>query len=425
MRRTTITAAIATTAATALILTGCGRPDADEAPAASAEEVSFDDLSGDIEVWAMGAEGEALPALADAFMEEHPDTSITVTPVPWDAAYDRFSNAITAGSTPDAAMVGTTWMGDFAGQGALEPTPPSFDDSQYFEGAQATTEVDGITYGLPWYVETRMVYYRTDIAAAAGYDEVPADWAGFQEMAAAMQQQDGVEWGMNLQPGGTGGWQTVLPLAWSNGAEIATDDAYALDTPEMVEATEYFQGFFDDGIADPNPPEGQTEADFVSGRIPMFLSGPWMMSIVEELGGEGFDELYDVAPVPANDGAESVSFVGGSNLAVFQETENRDLAWAFVDYLTQPEVQVEWYELTSALPSVQSAWDEPVLADDARLSAFGTELETAVAPPSFPSWEQVATELDQALERVAKAGEDPAEALAGVQAEAEDIGTGQ
>lgn len=424
MRRTTLTAAVAATAASVLILTGCGRPDADEAPAQEAEEVSFDDLSGSIEVWAMGAEGEALPALADAFMQANPGTDITVTPVPWDAAYDRFSNAITAGSTPDAAMVGTTWMGDFASQGALEPLPPSFDSSVYFEGAQATTEVGGTAYGVPWYVETRMLYYRTDIAAAAGYDTVPTDWAGFQQMAAAMQQQDGVDWGVNLQPGGTGGWQTVMPFAWSNGAQIATDDAYTLDTPEMVEAVDYFQQFFTDGIADPNPPEGQTEADFVSGRIPMFLSGPWMMSLVEEQGGAGFADRYDVAPVPANGGAQSSSFVGGSNLAVFESTENRDLAWAFVDYLTQPETQVAWYEQTSALPSVQSAWDDPALTEDPRLAAFGAQLETAVAPPSFPTWEQVATELDQALERVAKAGEDPAEALAGVQSEADDIGTG-
>ena len=66
-------------------------------------------------------------------------------------------------------MVGTTWMGEFAGQDALDPTPASIDTSVFFPGAQKTTEVNGTTYGVPWYVETRVVFYRTDLAAKAGY----------------------------------------------------------------------------------------------------------------------------------------------------------------------------------------------------------------------------------------------------------------
>ena len=38
---------------------------------------------GDIQVWAMGTEGESLDVLADAFMEEFPDVSVEVTAVPW------------------------------------------------------------------------------------------------------------------------------------------------------------------------------------------------------------------------------------------------------------------------------------------------------------------------------------------------------
>ena len=40
----------------------------------------------------------------------------------------------------------------------------------FFEGAQKTTEVSGTSYGIPWYVETRLVYYRTDLAKKAGFD---------------------------------------------------------------------------------------------------------------------------------------------------------------------------------------------------------------------------------------------------------------
>jgi len=86
---------------------------------------------GDITVWAMGTEGENLGVLADAFMEEFPDVSVEVTAVPWDAAHDRIVTAIAGGEVPDVSLIGTTWMGEFAVLGGLEPTPDIIDPSQF------------------------------------------------------------------------------------------------------------------------------------------------------------------------------------------------------------------------------------------------------------------------------------------------------
>lgn len=426
---------IAFTASTALALTGCGRDDgngsAEGDGPATGEAVATEGVSGELEVWAMGAEGEKLPQLVEEFTSEYPDITVNVTAVPWDSAHDKFVNSITAGTTPDVAMVGTTWMGEFAGMDALDPTPGSIDTSKFFEGAQETTVVDGTSYGVPWYVETRMVYYRTDILEEAGVSEVPTDQAEFKDMAASLQEKaKGVEWGISLQPGQTGSWQTVLPFAWSRGATIADESGYTFNTPEVVAAVDYYGSFFADGIADPNPPQGQTEADFTSGKVPMFISGPWMRTLVEEFAAsnqddDAFAEKYDVAPIPSADGAESSSFIGGSNLAVFQNTESRDAAWALVDWLTQPETQVKWFELTTNLPSVQSAWEDETLTADDKLAKFGTALETAQAPPSFPTWEQVAEAFDGEIEKVAKSGLSAEEAMEAAQSQAESIGTGQ
>lgn len=425
MRRTT-TATVALLA-TGLLLAGCGR---DATSGSSAEqtgqEVSEGPATGTVSIWAMGAEGEKLPELVQEFEDANPDVTVEVTAVPWDSAHDKFTTAIAAGETPDAAMVGTTWMGEFAGLGALDPTPPSIDPGDFFEGAWSTTEVDGTSYGVPWYVETRLVYYRTDLAEQAGWTEPPTDWDGLKQMASDMQSEAGAEWGIGLQAGGTGAWQSVMPFAWSNGAELSKDDgtAYNFDDPKIAEAVEYYQSYFTDGISDKNAPvQPTTEPDFVSGRVPMFISGPWMMSAVEAQGGEGFADKYGVFQIPARE--TSSSFVGGSNLAVFEDSENRDSAWKLVEWLSEPETQVKWYDISTDLPAVTSAWDDPALADDEKLATFGTQLETAKAPPSFPTWEQVVTEFDSALERVTKQDADVAESLTAVQGQADSIGTGQ
>jgi multiple sugar transport system substrate-binding protein len=424
MRRTT-TATVALLA-TGLLLAGCGREGTASSPEETGQDVSEGPATGTISIWAMGAEGEKLPELVKEFEDANPDVTVDVTAVPWDSAHDKFTTAIAAGETPDAAMVGTTWMGEFAGLGALDPTPPSIDSGAFFEGAWGTTEVDGTSYGVPWYVETRLVYYRTDLAEQAGWSEPPTDWDGFKQMASDMQSKAGAEYGVGLQAGGVGSWQTVMPFAWSNGAELTKDDggAYNFDDPKTAEAVEYYQSFFTEGIADKDAPaQPTTEPDFVSGRVPMFISGPWMMSAVEAQGGEGFADKYGVFQIPAAE--TSSSFVGGSNLAVFKDSENRDSAWKLVEWLSEPETQVKWYQLSTDLPAVTSAWDDPSLSDDEKLATFGTQLETAKAPPSFPTWEQVVTGFDSELERITKQDADVAAGLTTVQGQADSIGTGQ
>jgi multiple sugar transport system substrate-binding protein len=428
MRRTTaITVACLT--ATALTVSACGRTPENGGTTApqTGAAVSTGKASGTLTMWAMGAEGEKLPQLAKDFEAANPGVKINVTAIPWDSAHDKFTTAITANKTPDLAMVGTTWMGEFAGLGALDPTPGQIDKSVFFDGAQKTTEVGGTSYGIPWYVETRVVFYRTDLAKKAGYDSPPKDQAGLKDMAKAMQTKAGAKWGIGLQAGGTGSWQSIMPFAWSDGADLTKDGgkAYNFDSPELLKATKYYQSFFTDGISDKAAPATPTtEPDFASGKVPMFISGPWEMSAVEKVGGAGFKDKYNVATIPAGS-AGSSSFVGGSNLAVFKNTQNRDAAWKFVKWLADPKVQAKWYTMSTDLPSVKSAWQDPALASDKKLAVFGTQLETAKAPPSFSTWEQVATTFDNQMEKVMKTGADPAAALAAVEQQAQSIGTGQ
>ena len=418
------TPAIAVLTVAALTLAGCGRPAENAGPAPQASSsIAAGPATGDLTIWAMGAEGEKLPELLKEFESANPDVHVTVTAIPWSAAHDKFTTAITAQKTPDLAMIGTTWMGEFAGLGALDPTPASIDPSAFFSGAWKTTEVNGASYGIPWYVETRLVYYRTDLAQKAGITTPPSDWDGLKAMAKAMQDKAGAKWGINLQPGGTGSWQTVMPFAWSNGAQLNSGNTWTFDTPQMSEALKYYQSYFTDGISNKSPAPNETvEPSFVDGSQPMFISGPWEMSAVEKVGGKGFADKYSVMPMPTKQ--TSSSFVGGSNLGVFKDSKNKDAAWKLVQWLAKPEVQVKWYQLSTDLPSVSSAWKDPALASDPKLATFGKQLETAVAPPSFATWEQVAARFDAEVEKVTKTGADVDASLKAVQSEAQSIGTG-
>lgn len=414
--------ALVITMGASLTLAACGREDGDTGGGGAAppgEEIAEGPATGTITVWAMGAEGEELQALAEGFTEDNPDATIEVTAVPWDAAHDKIATSIAGGETPDITQVGSTWMGEFAGTGALDPTPELISPDDFFEGGWDTTVVDDVSYGVPWYVETRVLYYRTDLAEQAGL-EAPATWDELKEFTAALQEA-GTEYGISLPPGQTGAWQTFLPFAWQNGVELTDGESWTLDTPEMVEALEYYAGFFEEGLT---PATGSTalESDFVTDVVGSFISGPWHMSLVEDQGGPEFEGKWDVAMMPREEAG--TSFVGGAAMVVFEDSENRDGAWKFIQYLTDPAVQGEFYTMVGALPSVKSAWEEGELASDPQLALFGEQLDDAKSPPSISTWEQVADVIDGQLEQVITGGKDAATAAADIQSGAESIGMG-
>ncbi|MFC7359103.1 sugar ABC transporter substrate-binding protein [Nocardioides astragali] len=418
--------ALAALAVTSLVLTSCGRDDAGGGGEAQSTEVAEGAATGTIEVWAMGTEGDELQEFSADFVKDNPDAEVKVTAIPWDAAHNKIANAIASGETPDVSLIGTTWMGEFAEAGGLMPTPEGLvDEADFFPGAWGSTEVGGTSYGVPWYVETRVLYYRKDMAEKAGWSKAPETWEELHQFATDMKEKGGADYGLSLQPGQTGSWQSVLPFAWSNGASITNEEGteYTIDSPEMAEALDYYTSYFDEGLSpsrllDP----GELESGFADGTYAAFISGPWHTGLVEE-AGLSTDE-YAVAPLPGKDSGPGTSFVGGGDLAVFSDSDNTDAAWKYVQWLSEAETQQRFYDVVGDLPAVKAAWETGELAEDPQLQVFGTQLETTEAPPAVPTWEQVAATIDTLVEQASKGDAEPEDVVKEMQTKASSIGTG-
>lgn len=399
---------------------GSAAPGESQAPASQAPEVSTGTVSGGLTVWGMGNEGTKLQVLADEFMAQNPEVTISITPVDWGQAVAKLQTAIGGRQTPDISQMGTDMMGQFAETGALEPVPANFDPAAYFESAWNTGVVDGTAYGVPWYVETRLLYYRTDIAEKAGITAPPQTWDELKAMAKALKEQGGAEWGISLGPKN---WQEFAPFIWSNGGDIYDGSQFTLDSPEVVEALTFYDSFFEEGLAPTSVPEGfDITPAFVQGTHPMFFSGPWHIGLVKDAGGADIEGKWAVAPIPKQD--SGTSFVGGSNMVVFKDSDNKEAAWAFLQFLSDPATQVKWYEEATVLPAVKAAWDDPVMAENEQVQAFGQQLSETKAPPAIPTWTEVATAINQVMEKVTTGDESPEQGAAEMQEQATSIGTG-
>lgn len=243
------------------------------------------DAKQTLTVWAMGAEGEKLGDVAKEYTKANPNVNVKVTPVGWDVAHQKLVSAAAAGTLPDIAQMGGTYMGEFAEIGALEPVDTKvFDEKDFFPASWEQGVVDGEVYGVPWYVDTRVLYYRTDLAKEAGIDKAPATWSELRSAAEAYQDKAGTKWGLNIKPSGLDTVQSFYPFLYSSGGEIIDKDGKAvIDSPAAVKAFEEYGTYFDKGLAKKSVQPGyDVTKDFNKGDVPMFFSGPWIMTLLND-----------------------------------------------------------------------------------------------------------------------------------------------
>jgi multiple sugar transport system substrate-binding protein len=114
------------------------------------------------------------------------------------------------------------------------------------------------------------------------------------------------------------------------------------------------------------------------------------------------------APLPGPTGP-GLSIAGGSSLGVFARSQNKAAAWKLIEYLSQPQVQLRFFELTGDLPPRRSAWDAPILAGDRYAAAFREQLERTEAPPAVPEWERIGQQMRIVSERAVAGRISPAQ----------------
>ena len=350
-----------------------------------------------ITVWAMGAEGKLIRQAADLFESRNPGVRVITQSIPWTGAHEKLVTAVIGDMAPDISQMGTTWMPEFKAMGAIEPLTglvkgSTIKPGDFFPGALESNFSGGEWYGIPWYVDTRVLFYRSDLAKKAGYDAPPEDWEGFYRFSKALLAAKESGYSLSLP---TNDWQIFLMFYWQSGGELLQGGEPL--TPGSFERTvAYLKRFFDEKLS---PLEGGREMDlltaFESGHFPAFISGPWMISQLET-SKPGLNGRWATARLPG--GERRASFMGGCNLVMFRNSGNKPLAWKFMEFLSTPEMQARWYEISGDLPANRKAWNAASLAGNKKLSPFRKELETAKAPPQIPEWESVAAAIDDAVE---------------------------
>ena len=349
--------------------------------------------------WAMGREGEVVRELLPAFERAHPDIRVEVQQSPWLSAQEKLLTAFAGDVTPDLCQLGNTWVPQFAALGALAPldarvaASKSIAQTDYFDGIWESNRIGPTLYGLPWYVDTRVLYYRKDLLAEAGFARPPQTWNEWDQMLAALKKRSPERFGVLLP---LNEFEPLLMLALQQKEELLRDGGrYGnFRSAEFRRTLTYYVEMFRNQWA---PKVSNTQIsnvwdEFGKGYFSFYISGPWNIAEFKKRLPPELAQSWSTAPLPGPNGP-GASIAGGSSLVVFKASRHQQQAWQLIEYLSQPEVQRRFYELTGNLPPRRSGWEGTALAVDPYAAAFRDQLERAKSPPKVPEWERIGTEL--------------------------------
>jgi multiple sugar transport system substrate-binding protein len=369
-----------------------------------------------IEFWGLGREGEEVIALVPEFEKDNPTIHVVVQQVPFIAAHEKLLTAYVGDSTPDASQMGNTWIPEMVALHAIdELSTLHVEQADYFSGIWATNVVDGKLYGIPWYVDTRVLFYRKDILASVGYAHPPRTWAEWIDCMEKLQREHKSRFGVLLP---TNEPEQLVELAMTAGSRFLNADGTrgAFRDPHFVDAFNFYNELFRRGFAPKvsnlqvaNLYQQFAQADFV-----MAVTGPWQVGEFKHRLPADMQDKWGTAPLPARDASQptGIGMAGGSSLVIFKASKHKEAARKFIEYLSETRQQIRFSELTGDLPARRSAWKAPALANDPYFPAFLEQLERVEPLPKVPEWEEIATAIYEHSEATVKGAMTIPQALA-------------
>ena len=360
-----------------------------------------------VRFWAMGREGEVVAELLQEFQREQPGIRLRIEQLPWSAAHEKMLTAFAGNATPDLAQMGNTWLPEFVALGALEPLDAraravdGVDRADYFAGIWDTNVVGGTLYGLPWYVDTRVLFYRRDLLTQAGHAAPPRSWGEWKQQLLDIKRLVGPDRYAVLLP--LNEYDPLVALALQQSDPLLREGGRwgNFRSTGFQRTLDFYLSMYTQQLA---PPATSNEVanvwnEFARGYFSFYITGPWNIGEFKRRLPAALQGEWATAPLPGPQGP-GASIAGGSSLALFARSSHKAAAWQVVQYLSRPAVQQRFHAMTGNLPPRRSAWKGEALQRDPYTAAFGDQLERVRPVPQVPEWERIATEMRVVLESV-------------------------
>ncbi|MEU3082522.1 ABC transporter substrate-binding protein [Streptomyces albidoflavus] len=375
------------------------------APQTSDTSSGKDEKTGDLRVWLFqevnnGPKAKVVDRAVAAYEKAHQGSKVDVQYIPVDSRAEKIKAAFNdPSSAPDVIEYGNTDTAGYVRDGGLADISEEFaawdEAADTDEAARASVTVDGKTYGAPYFVGVRALYYRTDLFEKHSV-AVPET---LDEVAAAAKKIRKAEPGLYGIAVGGAYTYGAMPFLWAHGGGLAEEKDGAYTSTLAGKKSQAGIAAYTDLFGPDNCPAAKcaqmggndTVTAFAAGKAGMAIGGDFSHQAMEDGKVKG---KYAVVPLPGTEKGEiAPAFAGGNNLGVLKSTERRSLAVDLVKELAGKKAQSELFDAMGFLPTFTDTRAE-VAAEEPFVKPFVRTLDAgATFVPASPAWARIDSSL--------------------------------
>ncbi|MEK3736826.1 ABC transporter substrate-binding protein [Paenibacillus odorifer] len=308
----------------------------------------------------------------------------------------KFLTSATNGGTSDVLFWDRWRTSLYAPKNVLHPvdeylTRDGISEDDFYSESLRELSYDDKLYGLPLTVDARALFYNKKLLAEAGL-QPPTTWDELEAAATKLTKWNGNKLETaGFSMGDLGLFNMYLQQA--GGTMLTEDGKTNFNNEQGKQVLEFWDRLmnkdkvykvgFELGL-------GEGQDAFVTGKVAMLYSGPWMLSTYNKYGK---DLDYGIVPPPAGPNGDKGSVMGGFGLVIPEGSKHKEEAWEFIKWWTaNKDNALLWAKTSLNLPGYKPSMEDPFFKDDPKWQPFLETLEFAKVRPNHPGYSVMETD---------------------------------
>jgi multiple sugar transport system substrate-binding protein len=320
--------------------------------------------------------------------------------------FDQLRTEMQAGGKNIDVILGDViWTAQLAANGWISDLSDRFTEdmrADFLPGSVEAIIYDGKAYGIPWFSDTGLLYYREDLLEKSGFSGPPTTWAELKEQAQRVVQDQGIKYGFMFQGAEyEGGVCNGCEYIWTHGGEILDPQdstRVMVGSPQAVAGLATERSMIVDGIAPESVAiykEDESAGTFLNGDAVFLRNWPYVYALLSDPAeSEVTPEQVGVSELPSADGEPGNGTVGDQPFYINATSEKQDAAWEFIQFMTSPEQQKFRAVEGSFLPTLTNLYDDQEIREKVPVVALAKEALQHTRPrPVSPYYSDMSLEM--------------------------------
>ncbi len=309
-----------------------------------------------VEFWTMQLQPQFtnyFKSLIASFESQNPGIKVSWVDVPWTAMENKILTAVSAKTPPDVVNLNPDFASQLAGRNAwlnLDAKLPNEVRSSYLPNIWKASTLNDKSFGIPWYLTTRLTIYNTDLLKQAGINKPPATYPELAQVAQQIKDKTGkYAFFVTFVPQDAG--EVLESFAQMGVTLVDAGGKAAFNSPQGKAVFQYWVDLYKKGLL---PKETLTQGHrhaidlYQSGETALLFSGG---EFLENIGKNAPAIAKVSATAPQITGENGKKNVAVMNVVIPRDSKQPDAALKFALFLTNDENQLSFAKAANVLPS--------------------------------------------------------------------------